>query len=122
MTSNGLGSVRDPRADEYFDMLEPPMAEVARYLRQLLLELEPGLNEELKWGLPVYGRPENIISVIAHSRWVNLQLFNGAHLPDPENLLGGTGKNMRHVKLHSLEAAQAPAVKALIEACLKTPR
>ena len=46
---------------------------------------------------------------------VNVGFFQGASLPDPARLLQGTGKFMRHVKLKSGTAANAAAVRTLIE-------
>ncbi|GAB5521771.1 MAG: hypothetical protein RhofKO_40220 [Rhodothermales bacterium] len=53
---------------------------------------------------------------------VNLGFWHGVHLPDPEGLLEGTGKKLRHVKVRSVEAAEAPAVRALVAAALAERR
>ena len=45
---------------------------------------------------------------------VNLGFFQGVHLPDPEVLLQGTGKALRHVKLRTPDEANAPAVRTLL--------
>ena len=45
---------------------------------------------------------------------VNVGLFHGAALPDPAHLLQGTGKFMRHVKLRAGTAANAAALRTLI--------
>lgn len=47
---------------------------------------------------------------------VNLGFFHGASLRDPEGLLEGAGKYMRHVVLKPNQAVDAPALHALIEA------
>jgi hypothetical protein len=47
---------------------------------------------------------------------VNVGFFHGAALPDPERLLQGTGKFMRHVKLRPGTATSAAALSRLIEA------
>jgi hypothetical protein len=57
-----------------------------------------------------------LFAIIAHRDWVNLQLADGAVLPDPDGLVEGTGKRIRHVKIRSVEAASSPSVVALIEA------
>jgi len=46
---------------------------------------------------------------------VNVGFFQGASLPDPARLLQGTGKFMRHVKLKPGTAANAGALRRLIE-------
>jgi hypothetical protein len=47
---------------------------------------------------------------------VTVGFFQGASLPDPARLLQGTGKFMRHVKLKPGTAANAAALRRLIDA------
>jgi hypothetical protein len=47
---------------------------------------------------------------------VNVGFFQGSSLSDPARLLQGTGKFMRHVKLKPGTAANAAALRRLIEA------
>jgi hypothetical protein len=47
---------------------------------------------------------------------VNVGFFYGATLDDPATLLEGSGKRMRHVKLHPGRALNVAALSALIEA------
>ena len=45
---------------------------------------------------------------------VTFAFMRGAALPDPEKLLEGTGKSVRHVKLRSVADVKRPGVKQLI--------
>ena len=54
--------------------------------------------------------------VNAFTRHVNVGFFFGVELQDPEELLEGTGKFMRHVKLRPNVDVNAVALAALIEA------
>jgi hypothetical protein len=54
--------------------------------------------------------------VNVYTSHVNVGFFQGASLPDPARLLQGTGKFMRHVKLKPGTAANAAALRRLIEA------
>ena len=47
---------------------------------------------------------------------LNVGFFYGAALPDPDRLLQGSGKCMRHVKLRPGTATNAAALSRLIEA------
>ena len=47
---------------------------------------------------------------------VNVGFFRGAELADPQGLLEGKGKFMRHVKLRPERAVDASALRRLIEA------
>lgn len=49
-----------------------------------------------------------------HGAHVNLGFYRGAELPDPQGLLEGTGKALRHVKLDGIAAAKRAPVLALL--------
>ena len=44
-------------------------------------------------------------AIIPHTAHVNLQLADGADLPNPDGRIEGTGKRIRHVKVRSVEDA-----------------
>lgn len=50
----------------------------------------------------------------AFTAHVNVGFFRGAELPDPNGLLEGTGKRMRHVKLRPGADLDAEALRKLI--------
>ena len=50
---------------------------------------------------------------------MNLGFMYGAELDDPEGLLEGTGKLLRHIKIRSLEELRRAAVKSLVEQASK---
>jgi hypothetical protein len=54
--------------------------------------------------------------VNAFSAHVNVGFFRGAELEDPQGLLQGTGRLMRHVKLRPGEKVDASALRGLIRA------
>ncbi len=64
------------------------------------------------WGLAALG---------PYTNWVSLMFMRGTDLDDPDGLLEGTGKRMRHVKLRSLEAfgERRDALVTMIEAAAK---
>jgi hypothetical protein len=72
--------------------------------------------------LIAFGRTPKIrgllFAIIAHKAHVNLQLADGAELPNPDGLIEGTGKRIRHVKIRSIEDATSPAVSAIIRSQL----
>ena len=42
-------------------------------------------------------------NVAAYSHHMNLVFYCGARLPDPQRVLRGSGKTMRHIRIESLE-------------------
>ncbi len=53
---------------------------------------------------------------------MNLGFYHGVDLADPDELLEGTGKRLRHVKLKSSAEAGSAAVKALLVAAIADRR
>ncbi len=60
--------------------------------------------------------------VAAFKAHVNVGFFYGAALDDPHRLLEGSGKRMRHVKLHWGEPVNGAALRALIAAAYRDIR
>jgi hypothetical protein len=63
---------------------------------------------------PTAAYKDVVVYIIPHSKHVNLGFFQGVHLEDPDGLLEGTGKKLRHVKLKKVEDVDTPAVRALL--------
>ena len=54
-------------------------------------------------------------ALIPHASHVNFQLADGAVLADPDGLIEGTGKRIRHVKCRSVEDVARPALRAILD-------
>jgi hypothetical protein len=68
---------------------------------------------------PVEKASQAILSVAVYPRWINLNFFAGDWLPDSRQLLRGSGKINRHLRLDGPEMLNQPAVKALIKAAVE---
>ncbi len=55
-----------------------------------------------------------IVSITLYPRWVSLFFVHGAVLPDPQKLLKGSGKTIRHIVLDSASDLDGPGIRALI--------
>ena len=110
----------DPAVDTFLKGYAPPVREIAVKARETILSVLPEATEKVYpgWKVIQYGASADTKSVFAaispQRERVNLGLAHGADLPDPDGLLEGDGKAIRHIKLTSPEAAGAPAVKELI--------
>jgi hypothetical protein len=114
-----------------FDSWEANLASHATDVQAAARMLETVIREELPDvvvqydpgnGLLAFGRSmrmrDLLFALIPHAGWVNLQLADGALLPNPDGLIEGTGKRIRHVKVRSAEAAAAPRIRAVVRAQL----
>jgi hypothetical protein len=65
-----------------------------------------------------------IVSLAASAKGVALSFYNGASLPDPDQILLGSGRQNRFLRLESAKTLSRPAVEKLIQAAVaqaKTP-
>ena len=114
-------AARDPQAEEFLDRW-PALKPIALKARELIFDVMHEAVEQVKpgWSVIWYGpgaRMKDTTIVIQPQRaWVNLGLAGGATLRDPAELLEGTGKGIRHVKLRTPEEVDNPAVRALLAA------
>ena len=92
--------------DSWMSALDSALRTVAMALRQLILEADPELSEDIKWGNPVYEKHGKVCYLASTKGYVSLGFFNGAELTDPRGRIEGTGKSMRHIKVRSLEDIQ----------------
>ena len=111
--------------DELMAESEATMRPIVTRLREIVLEVHPEATEVVRLGdrAATYGlgprkMSEGYCYVLPYTSWVNIGFYKGAELPDPEGLLEGTGASLRHVRVRSLQAAEAPAIRALVEAAL----
>ena len=101
--------------DGWLEGVEPRLRPLAVGLRRMFLEVEPDLRESIKWGNPCFEKKLRVFYIASQrDRYVTLGLWQGALLPNPEGLIEGTGKRMRHVKIRSVEELEAPEVRRII--------
>jgi hypothetical protein len=83
-------------------------------LPDVVVEFDPG-NRLLAFGRSMRMR-DLLFALIPHAGWVNLQLADGALLPNAHGLIEGTGKRIRHVKVRSAAAAADPKLRSIVRA------
>ena len=90
------------------------MRQVAQHAEELVRREAPSLKVERHWGQPWFVGTNLVCLVGAFSQHVGVEFWRGSTVPDPDHLLEGTGKNIRHVKLRTLEEASSPKLALLV--------
>jgi hypothetical protein len=106
---------RDPGVDAWFGKPDDELRRMARPWFEQMRGCGADVRETLNDGHPnacVDDAPFGYVN--AFSAHVNVGFFYGAALDDPAGLLQGTGKRMRHVKLHWGQPVNTAALNALI--------
>lgn len=120
-----MAETRFGTLEELMDMADPAMRPIAQRLREVVVAVDPDSVEVVRLGdrAATYGVGPKKMSqgyayIMPHKNWVNLGFYQGAFLPDPTGIMEGTGKKLRHVKVRSVEDAERPALRTLLEQAL----
>ena len=94
--------------------------ETLAYMRSLILEADPEMSEEWKWGGPVWSHNGIVSTGEAYTKVVKLTFARGATIPDPSGLFNSSleGNTRRAIDIHEGEKVDARAFKALVMAAV----
>ena len=111
--------LRDPAVDGWFESDDPLRRIVAPWFN-LMRGLGDDVRDILHDHCPTACVGDAAFAYVAAYRaHAAIGFFRGAFLPDPEGLLQGSGKKMRHIKLKLGEPRDDDAIRALIEAAYR---
>jgi hypothetical protein len=90
------------------------------HFRELILKTAPEVNEEWKWGVPVWAYNGNLIASGVFKDHVKLNFFKGASLSDPKHLFnaGLEAKATRAIDISEGDKLDESALKELIRAAV----
>jgi hypothetical protein len=113
----------DPQLLEFLAVHDRPVGPLALALREIVLEEAPEAVERIFRNHPSalwFGagpRMQDMFGYVAMaSRHVNLGFCRGAALADPDGVLEGAGKAMRHIKFRGQADLARPFVRPFIRA------
>jgi hypothetical protein len=105
------------------------VGELALGLREIVLEEAPGAIEKLfrvyalVFWYSLTGRmADAFVHVVIYPKGVNLMFSRGAELNDPDGVLVGEGKIIRHIKVRRPEDLKNRNLRKFIRAALKHAR
>jgi hypothetical protein len=87
--------------DDYLKDQSAKNQKIIRALRTFVKGVEPGLREAVKWGNGCWiGSKGPVAYLYSDTGYVQFGFFNGAALKDPQGLLEGKARYVRHIKVH----------------------
>ena len=112
--------------DDIVEMTPEPLRPVTIRLKELLLAADPDAcivvrpgDRAATFGVGPRKMSEGYCYILPHANWVNLGFYRGVDIPDPEELLEGTGARMRHIKVRSIEECDNPRLVTMIRDALE---
>jgi hypothetical protein len=106
----------DPRVDAYIDALPGWQQEICQQVRELVHAADPEVVETIKRTVqPYFVLNGNICALLAAKDHVNVFLYDGAIVPDPEGIITGghQNKTARTVSIREGEEINTRALGAM---------
>jgi len=115
----------DPRVDAYIDALPDWQQSICREVRRLVHGVDPEVAETIKrTNRPYFVLHGNICALLAARDHVNIFLYDGAIVPDPEGIItaGHDNKTARTVAVREGETIKATALAAMFRQIIANNR
>jgi hypothetical protein len=115
----------DPRIDAYMDALPDWQRDICRRVRELVNSADPDVEETIKRSTqPYFVLHGNICALLAAKDHVNVFLYDGAIVPDPEGIItaGHDNKTARTVAIRRGEPINEPALTAMFRQIIANNR
>ena len=116
---------KDPRVDEYIDPLPRWQQAICQEVRELVHAADPEVTETIKRRVqPYFVLEGNICALLAAKDHVNVFLYDGGIVPDPEGIITGGHENQtaRTVAIREGEKLNSRALRALFEQIIANNR
>ncbi len=98
----------------------PALQKVVQALRSFVTAAVPGTKFTVNsWGVPTFETTNPFCLYMVGKNHVTFGFHHGTSLEDPEGLLEGSGKNLRHVKLRSVHDLNKKGLKDLVLAAAR---
>jgi hypothetical protein len=115
----------DPRVDAYIDALPAWQQAVCQEVRELVHAADPAVVETIKRTVqPYFVLDGNICALLAAKDHVNVFLYDGGIVPDPEGIItaGHDNTTARTVSVREGETVKAAALSAMFRQIISDNR
>lgn len=116
---------RDPRVDAFIDALPDWQSGICEQLRELIHRADPEVEETIKrTDRPYFVLEGNVCAFQAAKDHVNLFLYDGAIVPDPEGLItsGHENKTARMIAFREGDPIRAAALTTMLRQIIANNR
>ena len=95
---------KNPKVDSYMDKLENPHKDTWEQIREIILQVDPKMEEDIEWGAPTFIYKGNLATFNPRAKkFVNLTFHTGALIDDPDGVLEGDAKEARVFRVASMD-------------------
>ena len=99
----------------------PEIVDLVASLRKVVHKAAPELLEEGKtgWGNITYKKVGVVCAIAPYKKYVSLHFYKGISLSDASGMLEGSGKALRHIKIHKPDDIRVEQITRLIQEAVR---
>lgn len=95
---------KNQKVDKWMAESDNPFKELWEVIREIILNTDPKMEEDIKWGAPTFMYKGNLATFNPRAtKFVNLTFHTGATIDDPEGVLEGDAAEARVFRVKSDE-------------------
>jgi hypothetical protein len=107
----------NPMVDAWFEDRRPPQEPAMQRVREIILAVDPRIEESIKWQTPTFSFRGNIVSFNPAKQFVSLLFHRGGEIPGDHPRLEGEGPLAKVMRFGSVE--EVDAGRADLEAVIR---
>ena len=123
--ASGQAYVKDPRVDDYIRALPTWQQEICEQVRDIVHAADPEVEETIKRSVqPYFVLEGNICALLATKDHVNVFLYDGGMVPDPESIItaGHENKTARQIAIYADSKINKRALRRMFEQIIANNR
>ena len=94
--------------------------EIFLKIREIVLNVSPDLEDDIKYGGLVFLEGNLLIcGIFSYREHLSIEFGRGVELDDPNKLLEGNGKYRKHLKIYNMNDVENKDVKGFVEKVVK---
>lgn len=98
--------MRNRKVEDWFEASDHPLHDIMYYLREVIMEQFPQIDESIKWKSPTFEYKGNIASFNPRTKkHVSLMFHTGASIEGEFPSLQGDGDTTRYMKIATMDEA-----------------
>lgn len=100
-----MNKSKDEKVQSFLEdvlMIDSEQYEIMQKLRQIVFSIYPKVNERMMYGGIMFSIDDDFGGLFVRKKHISFEFGSGVTMDDPENVLEGTGKFRRHLKIRSM--------------------
>ena len=89
---------------EFVSVLEPDKYAIVRALRGAVQGVSTDIVESIKWNALCFFKGDRpFVGIMPYKKYISVIFDRGSEMTDELGVLEGSGKQMRHIKIHTMD-------------------